>query len=953
MKTAAGSGHKRGDLPPPGPVLHKLGPDFQLLAVEDHVGLITQGKPEVGVIKEVHFFEQSGGRTKIPTSETGTVHYYVHVLNGRNILANSKTVYKLPADKRGAEDLAGNLEAKRQKLHHFHHVIKPAAAVASSPPPDPALNKGVSFDLSQNEVKVADAVGEDAVGATGSIGGDKKDVSKKDVRDVQGPKTANPATIKTTPAGKTEGATQPSPKSKFDIIKELRRFGADTNEFPSLSEKQLRSMHGKFDKGSPVFYMDQLRYIGAPDEDLAAGMAGSTPEAKVEIFRSMLLHNRRKYTPDVQALNLLVEHPAEMIATCRAFGIKERQIDECLNSPEPHATMIRTIARLHGIVNKTHYLKDALSQALGRIRSTESLRKENQQSARERLTQEVTPQNGKRLAAAEEEGAQGLGKKKPRVEARDAAGDGGFQFGSAAVSGACSESYDRQHALCAGNDTLAKQQQALTEDQESVQKRIDRLQLLLPDSGKQHIRPSSATSDLSMSDRFSEAASGKLVSARSLQPNPAEHTFLYRQQALSRIAKLKEKAALALSQSELRQCNVFIAAIQQQVDVRVAELPPAAKSEFLMLVRKEDDSSTSHALKTAVENGDWKTIDKLMHGNKINVGSGSSDALEELRIAASKHTIQGKSKVLIKWDTVSPPGADYTGHRPWLSIALTKGHCKNVLFVAYFIIDPKKLESHRQMAYNVDVNSSISDGSASSQLASLFKELGTHSDLKKHKGVIDSVASWYEGATLLAEYASETCPPILTPASVTKHMKYILWFKKLLLVHHADQSKEVLTAGLRFDEDFRMYLARTCAPDDMDWDATAYCRYAEFKNKLESLQHRVVSGMQSQLTSLSSKFEAFLKSGSSNKNETKSTKSTKGGSEADKAAKKSKDHKSRLLRLSSPDGKKAQQKFLEQEGKLACAYFNMKNGCNSNKCKFSHHCPITGRMGKTAMEADE
>jgi CRISPR/Cas system-associated endonuclease Cas1 len=111
--------------------------------------------------------------------------------------------------------------------------------------------------------------------------------------------------------------------------------------------------------------------------------------------------------------------------------------------------------------------------------------------------------------------------------------------------------------------------------------------------------------------------------------------------------------------------------------------------------------------------------------------------------------------------------------------------------------------------------------------------------------------------------------------------------------------------------------------------------------------------MQSQLTSLSSKFEAFLKSGSSNKNETKSTKSTKGGSEADKAAKKSKDHKSRLLRLSSPDGKKAQQKFLEQEGKLACAYFNMKNGCNSNKCKFSHHCPITGRMGKTAMEADE
>ena len=268
------------------------------------------------------------------------------------------------------------------------------------------------------------------------------------------------------------------------------------------------------------------------------------------------------------------------------------------------------------------------------------------------------------------------------------------------------------------------------------------------------------------------------------------------------------------------------------------------------------------------------------------------------------------------------------------------------------IIDPKKLESHTQMAYNVDLSKTMSDTSASSQLASLFKELGSHSDLKKHKGVIDSVATWYEGATLLAEYASETCPPILTPSTVTKHMKYILWFKKLLMVHHADQSKEVLMAGLRFDENFRMYLARTCAPDDMDWDATAYSRYAEFKNQLESLQHKVISGLKSQLTSLESKFDAFQKAGFSKQQGT-STKGGKSAKEDDKSAKKIKDHKARLLRLTSPDGKKAQQKFLEKDGKLACVYFNLKNGCNSSKCKFSHHCPITGRMDKTALEADE
>ena len=116
--------------------------------------------------------------------------------------------------------------------------------------------------------------------------------------------------------------------------------------------------------------------------------------------------------------------------------------------------------------------------------------------------------------------------------------------------------------------------------------------------------------------------------------------------------------------------------------------------------------------------------------------------------------------------------------------------------------------------------------------------------------------------------------------------------------------------------------------------------------------------MQSQLSTLSAEFAAFRKSGSSNNSNNGGTAkggTAKGGGKDDAkaAAKKIKDHKSRLLRLSSPDGKKAQQQFLEKDDKLACVFFNMKNGCNSSKCKFSHHCPITGRMGKTAMEADD
>ena len=72
-----------------------MGPDFQLLEVNDRVGLVAAGQPQVGVIKEVHFLKQSGDSTKSPTSETSIVHYYVDVMHGNSILTNAKFVYSV------------------------------------------------------------------------------------------------------------------------------------------------------------------------------------------------------------------------------------------------------------------------------------------------------------------------------------------------------------------------------------------------------------------------------------------------------------------------------------------------------------------------------------------------------------------------------------------------------------------------------------------------------------------------------------------------------------------------------------------------------------------------------------------------------------------------------------------------------------------------------------------
>jgi hypothetical protein len=277
----------------------------------------------------------------------------------------------------------------------------------------------------------------------------------------------------------------------------------------------------------------------------------------------------------------------------------------------------------------------------------------------------------------------------------------------------------------------------------------------------------------------------------------------------------------------------------------------------------------------------------------------------------------------------------------------------NVYFVTFFVLDESKLESHKQLSYNYDIMSTdaaLAPDGAAGQLASLLKTLGSNNDLKKNKGTINTVDQWYEGATLLGEYASETSPPVLPAVSIIRYNKYCTWFRRLLRTHHADSSKAVLTAGLRFDEQFRIHLARTFSPEDMDWDATAFGPYEDFKNQLEKLQYSVVKNLESMVTGLKTQMENFKKSG---KQQQKQPGNGGNGGKSKQSDKKSTSIKDKILKLCSPGGKKAQAKCLEKDGKEVCYKFNTAGGCQHKNCTFSHHCVATGRANKSILEADD
>jgi hypothetical protein len=46
---------------------------------------------------------------------------------------------------------------------------------------------------------------------------------------------------------------------------------------------------------------------------------------------------------------------------------------------------------------------------------------------------------------------------------------------------------------------------------------------------------------------------------------------------------------------------------------------------------------------------------------------------------------------------------DFHGMRPWLGVYLLKGGSNNLLYVAYFVVDPDQLDSHKEASYNFEV----------------------------------------------------------------------------------------------------------------------------------------------------------------------------------------------------------------------------------------------------------
>jgi hypothetical protein len=139
-------------------------------------------------------------------------------------------------------------------------------------------------------------------------------------------------------------------------------------------------------------------------------------------------------------------------------------------------------------------------------------------------------------------------------------------------------------------------------------------------------------------------------------------------------------------------------------------------------------------------------------------------------------------------------------------------------------------------------------------------------------------------------------------------------------------------------------------PPPLDWDATAFGPYEDFKNQLEKLQYSVVKNLESMVTGLKTQMENFKKSG---KQQQKQPGNGGNGGKSKQSDKKSTSIKDKILKLCSPGGKKAQAKCLEKDGKEVCYKFNTAGGCQHKNCTFSHHCVATGRANKSILEADD
>eukprot|EP01047_Picozoa_sp_COSAG01_P016401 COSAG01_NODE_839_length_13190_cov_138.958368_13_plen_244_part_00 len=141
-----------------------MSPDFELFKIGHNVGVIYNGKPDVGAVTDISF-RSAGGRQPAFTPATRSVTYTVRLVTGESVTRNAEQVYHLPADKVEAAAIAGNVEAKRQKLHHGQRVKQQQQETVAAHPPDPRLQKHVTFNLSgedgQGQVDDIDEVVED------------------------------------------------------------------------------------------------------------------------------------------------------------------------------------------------------------------------------------------------------------------------------------------------------------------------------------------------------------------------------------------------------------------------------------------------------------------------------------------------------------------------------------------------------------------------------------------------------------------------------------------------------------------------------------------------------------------------------------------------------------------------------------------------------------------------
>jgi hypothetical protein len=277
-----------------------------------------------------------------------------------------------------------------------------------------------------------------------------------------------------------------------------------------------------------------------------------------------------------------------------------------------------------------------------------------------------------------------------------------------------------------------------------------------------------------------------------------------------------------------------------------------------------------------------------------------------------------------------------------------KGGSNNLLYVAYFVVDPDQLDSHKEASYNFEVLKYKEDSAgANTELASFLKALGTSSELNKYKTSVKTIEQWHEGSLALGAYAAETFPPIMPESTLNKYYSYSRWFVKFMRRHGANSDADIFRVCLRFDESFRSFQTRTCAPHEFTWDPDDYSEFSVFKEKIEEFQTRKIKKLESKVNSLESKLNNIQSAIKALQN------SKKGGGGGDSKDKKGGARKEKFKVLVSPNGVKAKMEHYSTNGKACCLFFNSTAGCSDKNCSFSHHCAACGDTKHGIMGHDD